>query len=183
MTNTFLLASDLDGTLIYTEKALVLAYTKTFENMNIKIDDLSFLKHGLAFNQICQKIGVNETDKIIKLRELKDKFYFENLSLTKVNLPIFDLIQSVSRSGKIAIVTNARRISAQTLLEWHNLTEYIDYLITSDDVKNSKPDPEPYLELLRRSGFEANRVVAIEDSEIGKISALKANILTLLIIE
>ena len=183
MNSSFLLAVDLDGTLIYTDEALKFAYTESLKEMHIKINDLSFLKYGLTFNEICKKIGVIERDKIIDLRNLKDKFYFENLSLTKINEPIFNLLHSVSKTWKIAIVTNARFISAQTLLEWHNLTEYVDFLITSDDVNNCKPDPEPYLELLKRSGFDPSKVIAIEDSEIGKISATKAKIKTLLIIE
>jgi HAD superfamily hydrolase (TIGR01509 family) len=148
--------------------------------MHLDINNLTFLNQGLSFSQICQKIGLSDNDKQITLRNLKDKFYFENLSLTKLNAPIVNLMLNVSRSGKIGIVTNARRISAEKILEWHDLMKYVDFLITSDDVKNSKPDPEPYLKLLKQSGFNASDAIAIEDSEIGKISATRAKIKTLL---
>lgn len=59
--------------------------------------------------------------------------------------------------------------------------QYVDFLITSDDVKHNKPDPEPYLKLLELSGFDANDVLALEDSEIGQISANRAKIQTLVV--
>ena len=181
MNSHFLLAIDLDGTLIYTQEALEYSYTKSFNQMDIKINDLTFLKQGLSFIQICNKIGLSDNEKQITLRNLKDKFYFENLSLTKINAPIFNLMCIFSKTGKIGIVTNARRTSAQKLLEWHDLMQYVDFLITSDDVKHSKPDPEPYLKLLELSGFNANDAIAIEDSKIGKISATRAKIKTLVV--
>ena len=183
MTSKFLLALDLDGTLINTHEALKYSYCKALEEMQIEINNLDFLQHGLSFNQICKEIGFNDDKSRVALRNLKDKFYFQNLSLTRVNEPVFNLMKNVSKSSEIGIVTNARKISAQKLLKYHKMIKYVDYLITSDDVSNDKPDPEPYLKLLEISGCDSSEVLAIEDSENGKISAIKAQIKTLFIID
>jgi HAD superfamily hydrolase (TIGR01509 family) len=87
----------------------------------------------------------------------------------------------VSTNAMIGIVTNSRRISAERVLKAHNLFEVVNYLITSDDVVFSKPHPEPYLKLLQISGVDASNALAIEDSDIGKQSALSAKVSTLLI--
>lgn len=92
MNNHFLLAIDLDGTLINRQEALENSYAKSFNQLNIKIDGLTFLKQGLSFIQICNKIELLDNEKQITLINLKDKFYFENLSLTKINAPIFNLM-------------------------------------------------------------------------------------------
>lgn len=181
MNDKLLLALDLDGTLVKTHAALEFAYTEALKEIHIKVNNLDFLNHGFSFDQICQEIGIAEADKKLTLKIAKDKYYLSNLSLTNVNEPIFNLMRSVSRFGKIGIVTNARRYSAIKLLQWHELIKYVDYLISSDDVEKRKPDPEPYLKLLEISGFDSHNVIAVEDSEIGKISALSAQITTLLL--
>jgi len=181
MNDKLLLALDLDGTLVKTQAALEFSYTEALKEIHIKINNLDFLNYGFSFDQICQELGITEDDMKSTLKIAKDKYYLGNLSLTEVNQPIFNLMRSVSRNGKIGIVTNARRYSAIKLLEWHDLINYVDFLITGDDVEKRKPDPEPYLKLLEISRFDAHNVIAVEDSEIGKISAVSAQITTLLL--
>jgi beta-phosphoglucomutase len=180
MGNRSLLALDLDGTLIDTKDALDFSYRLALRELGVLIENLDFLKLGLSFNQICEKLGLQHQDRK-KLRDLKDFYYFSNLNLTRVNRPVLGLVESLSDNFQIAVVTNSRRISAERVLEKHDLVKKIDYLVTRDDVNNPKPYPDSYLQLLKISGINASDTIAIEDSEIGKQAALAANITTLLI--
>jgi sugar-phosphatase len=47
-------------------------------------------------------------------------------------------------------------------------------LVTSDDVANGKPDPEPYLVGAKRLGLEAERCVVVEDAPSGIAAGKKA---------
>jgi beta-phosphoglucomutase-like phosphatase (HAD superfamily) len=51
--------------------------------------------------------------------------------------------------------------------------------ITGDEVRNGKPDPEPYLAAAARLGVDPAQCVAIEDSPTGVASALAAGCATL----
>ena len=46
-----------------------------------------------------------------------------------------------------------------------------DVLVCGDDVRNGKPDPEPYLLAAARLGVEPQHCLAIEDSPAGIASA------------
>ena len=54
--------------------------------------------------------------------------------------------------------------------------KYFDFVITEADFTKSKPDPEPYLLALERSGFKKEECIAIEDSERGLHAAHAAGI-------
>ena len=177
MSKKFLLAVDLDGTLINTQGAIELAFNLALKELGIVTKNFDFLKLGYSFNQICNHLGLLKNDRD-KLRLLKDKYYSSNLNLTSVNLPVLKLINSLESNVKIGIVTNSRKFSAALVLKHHELNKKIDYLITGDDIVNPKPHPEPYLKLMKTSGISAADTIAIEDSEIGKQSALAAKITT-----
>jgi len=53
---------------------------------------------------------------------------------------------------------------------------YFDFVLTAADFVNLKPDPEPYLRAIERSGMAPESCMAIEDSERGLISAKAAGI-------
>ena len=76
----------------------------------------------------------------------------------------------------IVLVTTAKRANAQTVLRHHELEEYFDYVVTSDDVSASKPDPECYLLALQKCGIKPNEALAFEDSEPGILAAEAAGI-------
>ena len=71
-----------------------------------------------------------------------------------------------------AVATSGTRRTATTRLA-HTRLPFPRVLITSDDVTNGKPDPEPYLRAAEALGFLARRCVVFEDAPPG-ISAAKA---------
>jgi HAD superfamily hydrolase (TIGR01509 family) len=52
----------------------------------------------------------------------------------------------------------------------------IDLILAGDVVTKKKPDPEIYLLALKKTGFSANEVLVVEDSENGVISGKEAYI-------
>jgi HAD superfamily hydrolase (TIGR01549 family) len=53
---------------------------------------------------------------------------------------------------RMAIVTNTSRQAAETILARHNLSEYFTTMITRDDVKRLKPDPQGVFLAMDRTG-------------------------------
>jgi HAD superfamily hydrolase (TIGR01509 family) len=54
-----------------------------------------------------------------------------------------------------------------------------DKMVTALDVKNGKPDPEPYLRALEKSGFDISEAVVVENAPMGVLSAKAAGLFTI----
>ncbi|GGP19808.1 HAD family hydrolase [Silvimonas iriomotensis] len=69
-------------------------------------------------------------------------------------------------AGRWAVVTSASRAIAQAKLRAAGLP-VPDLLVSSDDVENGKPHPEPYLKGAALLGLPPSRCVVFEDAEAG----------------
>jgi beta-phosphoglucomutase len=74
----------------------------------------------------------------------------------------------------IAVVTNSIRKSAEALLDFAQLLEFLDVLITNQDVARQKPDPECYLLACKKLGVNPSEALVIEDGDYGAEAATKA---------
>ena len=74
----------------------------------------------------------------------------------------------------IGVVTNSIRKSAEALLGYAQLFEFLDILVTNQDVIRQKPDPECYVLACKKLGIKPNQVVVIEDGEYGARAAIGA---------
>lgn len=72
-----------------------------------------------------------------------------------------------------ALVTSSPRAVVRAVLGAADSPAF-DVTVCGDDVRNTKPDPEPYLRAAGLLGVEAMRCVAVEDSVPGVASALGA---------
>jgi HAD superfamily hydrolase (TIGR01509 family) len=81
-----------------------------------------------------------------------------------------ELVAEVSTAGvPCALVTAAQRDLMEAVLETIGVA--FDVTVCADDVRNGKPDPEPYLLAIGRLGVDPGGCVALEDSPNGIASA------------
>ena len=59
------------------------------------------------------------------------------------------------------------------------LGSIMDFTLSIDDVKNGKPDPEPYASGCARLGLSPKQMAAVEDSETGRRAARAAGLLVI----
>jgi len=78
------------------------------------------------------------------------------------------------RQVPIALATSTQAPVADRKLELAGLDGYFEIAVTGDQVSRGKPDPEPYVEALRRLGQVAKDCWALEDSDNGVLSAHRA---------
>lgn len=91
------------------------------------------------------------------------------------------LVDAVRAAGiPTALVTNTER--ALVLIAFGPLIEELfDVSVCGDEVRRSKPDPEPYLTAAALLGVDPARAVAIEDSPTGAASAEAAGCAVLVV--
>jgi HAD superfamily hydrolase (TIGR01509 family) len=58
-------------------------------------------------------------------------------------------------------------MTAELMLEKTGILQYLDLLVTNQDVKNPKPSPEGYLLCLEKLNTEIKNAIIIEDSPKG----------------
>tara|TARA_R110002020_G_scaffold413339_1_gene623005 strand:- start:94 stop:717 length:624 start_codon:yes stop_codon:yes gene_type:complete len=76
-----------------------------------------------------------------------------------------------SANIKTACVTNSIRDTAELMLEKTGQIDFIEFLITNEDVRNNKPHPEPYIRAMIRLGINPENILIVEDSDKGMESA------------
>ena len=80
----------------------------------------------------------------------------------------------VARGVPRAVATSASRVDAEPILERIGLRNRFDFLVTAEDVRRGKPDPEVYLRAARGLGQEPARCLVFEDALVGVRAARSA---------
>lgn len=92
--------------------------------------------------------------------------------------PVFNHRYALSRlkqdGMKIAVCSNSVRQSVETMMRLAGLSEYLDLMLSNEDVANAKPDPEIYTTAIEKFGVRPDEVLILEDNEYG-IQAARAS--------
>lgn len=92
-------------------------------------------------------------------------------------------LSSLKASGyQLAVCSNSVRQSVVTMMEKANLSEYLDLMISNQDVSKGKPDPEMYLKAMSTFGLLPTECLIVEDNENG-IKAARASGAHLLVVK
>jgi beta-phosphoglucomutase len=101
---------------------------------------------------------------------------FKHLARVRPFPGVWELLQDLSQSGKrLAVVTGTARHELNQLLpaEWLPMFETI---VTGDEVKRGKPDPEPYRRGLDKLNLTADQAIVVENAPLGIRAAKAANL-------
>ena len=131
--------------------------------------------------------GLNTTKKLEMLSEKKglDRKYFNQIWQDK-QTATFNLIRQFPKNNrlrqmfaklsvngiKIAIASNSIRETIKLALLSVGVMEYVDYYVSNEDVKRTKPYPEMYWQCMTALNVLPKNTVIIEDSHIGRQGAL-----------
>jgi len=171
---------DWDGTLADTRKVIVLAFQKVLSKTGCRVGD-EFLERRIGigarnmFREALKICGIQFDEKMIdKLLEEKTKIH---LMLTP-NVRLFDgtlnLLEALKPVVKMALATMSNREVIEKTLREKGIRDYFDLVITVDEVKNPKPDPEVFLKCAEIMRCKPEKCVVIEDSIFGVMAARRA---------
>ncbi len=171
---------DFDGVLInthYLQSKATLEVLK--EKININNDIIKLIYKTIPTRE---KFKILYNQKLITKSEINE-FYlkkiilFEKMCLTKIR-PIKKINQCFNflkkNKYKIALVTNANNKTTYKILKKMKLVSYFDVIITNNDVKKFKPNPEPYKKAINILKGKPKNFIIFEDSPEGLESAYKS---------
>ncbi len=75
---------------------------------------------------------------------------------------------------KIAVCSNSIHSTIELMMNRARLMPYLDLIVSNEDVKKAKPDPEMYLTAMSRLGLSAQECIVVEDNPKG-VQAGKAS--------
>jgi HAD superfamily hydrolase (TIGR01509 family) len=84
----------------------------------------------------------------------------------------FALSKLKSDGYNIAVCSNSVRNTIEVMMDKSDLSKYLDFILSNQDVKNGKPDPEMYNIAIKRLGFKPEECLIVEDNENGVKAAI-----------
>ena len=174
---------DLDGTLLDSVDLHAIAWHEAMVKFG----------HDVSFEQARSQIGKGG-DKLIPVflseeaqrdhgQELdawrSEHFKARYLPLIRPFSAVPDLLKRSGDAGlRIAIASSAKKEELEKYLEIANITELVDATTSSDDVAESKPEPDIFEVVLKKLGIDGGDAVAIGDSPYDAEAAAKARVRT-----
>lgn len=72
-----------------------------------------------------------------------------------------------SEGYRLAVGSNSIRMTIEMMMDYAKLTDYFDFMLSNQDVKNAKPDPEIYLTAMSKMNIKPENCLIVEDNENG----------------
>jgi len=164
---------DNDGTLVDSTAAVSRAWARWAEEHGVRLDSLDDW-HGVPAAAIIAQIAP-ELDQAAALARIVD---IEVADVTDVAI-LPGARQALEAVGdRAAIATSGTRDLALARLGAVGIVVPAS-LVTADDVRRGKPDPEPYLLAAARVGADPARCLVVEDAPSGLASARAAGCATI----
>lgn len=92
----------------------------------------------------------------------------EKLKSLKPSEDLLSVFRTLKNGGiRIAVCSNSIRETVVTVLSKLGLIEMVDYLVSNEDVSNSKPHPEMYWKAMVQFNLNPSEVLIVEDSPYG----------------
>ena len=103
------------------------------------------------------------------INEMKQKYTMEIVaSRCKPTFIHEYALSSLKSQGYILTVcSNSVRNSVEIMMQRAALSDYLDLMISNEDVSNGKPDPEMYLQSMNKFSLNPTECLILEDNENG----------------
>jgi len=176
---------DLDGVIVETAQFHFKAWKKLADTLDIPFDesDNEALK-GVSRSQSLQNIldlddrEISE-EKFQQLMDQKNGWYQDYIAqLTPDDIlnGIPEFLESLQAQDANLVIGSSSK-NAQFIMDYLQLTDTFDAIIDGTKVKNTKPDPEVFLNGAKAVGADPSDCIVFEDAESGVEAALAADML------
>lgn len=174
---------DMDGVLTDSMGYHIKCWKTAFKEFNIQTtnEEIALLE-GMPskeiINTISKKYSIKLSPKTKKeIAETKRK-KMDQIFKLKIYSNIKKILTILkNKQIKLALVTGSNKDFTKNIIkkEFKNLFEVI---VTGDDVKIGKPNPEPYLIASKKLKIQKQNILVIENAPLGITSATKAKLKT-----
>ena len=119
----------------------------------------------------------NKTDFITFKNMLQEYFCSFTCDYKAVVRPqIYSVLEHLSKRYKIALASSSSLNTINTALDQVGLRKYFSLIVSGEQFKESKPNPEIYLHTIKELNVNKDEAIIIEDSSKGILAANRAGI-------
>ena len=169
---------DLDGVLV---EAKQLHYEALNEALGEKYS-ISWSEHLSTYDGLKtrQKLDMLSENKGLPKNKHDDIWvHKQNITLKKLKelescKKLQNIMSKLSKKYKIAVCSNSIRKTCLTVLSKLGIMEYMDLVISNEDVQNSKPHPEMYWKAISKMSCLPEETLIVEDSPYGLLAASRS---------
>jgi len=171
---------DMDGTLIDSEQFHWISWRETLASEGIVISREQFLSSFGQRNDaiIPQWLGASATpERITEISNAKEELYRHLIRRDGISpLPgVAHWVHQLHQQGWLqAVASAAPRANIDAVLEALSATHVFQGIVSAEDVRRGKPDPEVYLAAASRVGVSPDRCIVVEDAVAGVEGARRA---------
>lgn len=174
-----LIIFDLDGVLIDSRDVHYEALNAALEKVDVKYvinrDEHLSLYDGLSTTKKLSMLTSRKNlppEYYSQIWEDKQKATFKIFDNLPKDYQLIEMFSRIKASGvQIAVASNSIRNTVKIVLLKLGLLEYVDYFVSNEDVKRTKPFPEMYWQCMISCNAIPKNTVIIEDSHIGRQGA------------
>lgn len=197
-----LLLLDFDGTLADTRRANTLAYITALREAGYPLTETEYETRyfGMRCNEFLTRYGIADPAERERLRLRKIALYPRFFDTVRLNEPLWEFCRSFrQQGGRVWIVSTGSRANIDHVMchlgiggpvEAGDAADApscgpescpddapngrVDGILTGEDIAQSKPAPDCFLEAMRREGCTPAETLIFEDSEIGLEAARRS---------
>ena len=169
---------DLDGVLVEAKNIHFDALNKALDKYAIDWNEHLSIYDGLKTNQKLEMLHERKglpKERFKDIWDNKQKYTLKALSKLQPSTQLYSCMSSLVDEGyKIAVCSNSIRKTVLTVLSKLGIIEFMDLIISNEDVKNSKPHPEMYWKAISMMSCLPEETLIVEDSPYGLLAASRA---------
>ena len=178
---------DMDGTLYDTVDSNYYAYKEAVEQFGFTLehDFFEFVCYGHNYKDFVPMIvkeslkgsdqDVVLTDEIVeKIHDAKLEYYTKYFDKIRLNDGLINLIKRIKYNTYVALVTTGSSKNVHEILEYFHHEDLFDEVFTQDDVEKQKPDPECFVNAMKKFKMDPKDSFIYEDSDVGLRAAYKS---------
>ena len=182
----FTILWDNDGVLVDTEGLYFRATKAVLETVGIDLTPEQFkeisLRRGESTFTLAAEARIAAAE-IACLRAERDRVYSEMLATTPCVIDgAEEVLRSLHGRVRMGVVTSTRRKHFDIAHAKSGLTKYLDFVLTFEDYRHTKPHPESYLTAMARHGLHPEECIVVKDSERGLAAATAAGLPCLIVL-
>jgi len=171
---------DMDGVLLDSEPMHQEIIYETFQLEGIPFDK-AYIQNltGMSAFPMWEKIkhDAQRSESVEELIKFHRDYFFKRLPEVKVPLVphVKDVLEKFKNEGKhLSLASSSGRKLIDIFTQQTNIAHYFEVIMSGDDVKYSKPNPEIFLKVAQWYGLPATQFTVIEDSTNGVKAAKSA---------
>ena len=162
---------DFDGVLVQSMEDHYEGWKRALDKFGITMSrEELFMMEGRGVKAVANEISrkynlpLDRTDEIIKDKQ----YHYNNIKRIRFYPNLLDVLNwAKEKNLSMAVVTGGNRERVMDTIENFGLTTYFQTVITSDDVRQTKPSAEPYLLAALHLEMSPEDCIVIENAPLG----------------